>query len=176
MGRKTHPRYGSEATPSSLVASSGQSNGALFYDTVTQARAVVRGDDFLVLGDDDNVKRMGETLRSRYDCKSGGVLGPEPEDDTGVTYLTRVIRCVRGSNPKVEIEHDMRYVDWWVRDLGLDGIKVGALDCPSVKVGMQEAQRRTDGTALVPAGCTGYRSGVMRIAYLSLGRPERPWQ
>eukprot|EP00971_Amphidinium_carterae_P141680 2806772-Amphidinium_carterae.3 len=77
----------------------GQSNGALFYDTVTQSRAVAHGDGFLLLGDDDDVKRMDETLRSRYDCKSGGVLGPDPEDDTEVTYLNMVIRYVRGSHP-----------------------------------------------------------------------------
>eukprot|EP00971_Amphidinium_carterae_P114845 2274653-Amphidinium_carterae.2 len=40
----------------------------------------------------DDVKRMDETLRFRYDCKSGGVLGPDPEDDTEATYLNRVIR------------------------------------------------------------------------------------
>eukprot|EP00971_Amphidinium_carterae_P148436 2942782-Amphidinium_carterae.1 len=77
---------------------------------------------------------MDETLRSRYDCKSGGVLGPDSEDDTEVTYLNKVIRYVSGS-------------------------------------GMQEVQRRTDEPALEPADCTRYRSGVMRIAYLSLDRP-----
>eukprot|EP00971_Amphidinium_carterae_P225701 4476309-Amphidinium_carterae.3 len=41
----------------------GQSNGALFYDTVTQAKTVVHGDDFLLLGDKDDVKKMDETHR-----------------------------------------------------------------------------------------------------------------
>eukprot|EP00971_Amphidinium_carterae_P207321 4113361-Amphidinium_carterae.2 len=62
----------------------GASNGALFYDTVSQARAVVHGDDFLLLGDDDDVRAMDEILKSRYDCKSGGVLGPDPQDDSEV--------------------------------------------------------------------------------------------
>eukprot|EP00971_Amphidinium_carterae_P349060 6490826-Amphidinium_carterae.1 len=78
----------------------GDSYGALFYETTTQARAVVHGDDFLLRGNNDDVKRMDETLRSRYDCKSGGVLGPDPEDDTEVTYLNRAIRYVRGSHPR----------------------------------------------------------------------------
>eukprot|EP00971_Amphidinium_carterae_P055001 1083821-Amphidinium_carterae.1 len=69
---------------------------------------------------------MDGTLRSRYDCKSGDVLGPDPEDDTEVT-----IRYVRGSHPRVEIEHDVRHLDYLMRDLGLDGMKVKALDCPS---------------------------------------------
>eukprot|EP00971_Amphidinium_carterae_P040196 788901-Amphidinium_carterae.1 len=60
---------------------------------------------------------MDETLRSRYDCKSGGVLGPDPEDDVEVTYLNRVLRYVRGSNPRIEIEHDMRHLDYLMRDL-----------------------------------------------------------
>eukprot|EP00971_Amphidinium_carterae_P087646 1734112-Amphidinium_carterae.1 len=59
----------------------GTSNGALFHDTSTGANAVVREDDFLLLGNSDDVRRMDETLRSRYDCKSGGILGPDPEDD-----------------------------------------------------------------------------------------------
>eukprot|EP00971_Amphidinium_carterae_P228876 4540330-Amphidinium_carterae.1 len=66
----------------------------------------------------------------------------------------------------------MRHLDCLMRDLGLDWIKVKALDCPSVKVGMQEVQRRTEETALEPAECTRYRSGVMGIAYLSLDRPD----
>eukprot|EP00971_Amphidinium_carterae_P315407 6269293-Amphidinium_carterae.1 len=66
----------------------------------------------------------------------------------------------------------MRHVGYSMRDLGLDGIKVKALDCPSVKVGMQEVQRRTNESALEPAECTRYRSGAMRIAYLSLNRPD----
>eukprot|EP00971_Amphidinium_carterae_P290313 5764205-Amphidinium_carterae.1 len=36
---------------------------------------------------------------------------------------------------------------------------------------MQEVQKRTEEPALEPAACTNYRSGVMRIAYLSLDRP-----
>eukprot|EP00971_Amphidinium_carterae_P080440 1591745-Amphidinium_carterae.1 len=59
-----------------------------------------------------------ETLRSRNDCKSGGVFGPDPKEDTEVTYLNRMIRYVRGSNPRVEIEHGMRHIDNLMRDLG----------------------------------------------------------
>eukprot|EP00971_Amphidinium_carterae_P123339 2442206-Amphidinium_carterae.3 len=66
---------------------------------------------------------MDETLRSRFNCKSGGILGPDPEDDTEVTCLNRVIRYVRGTHPRVEIEHDMRHLDYLMPDLGLDGIK-----------------------------------------------------
>eukprot|EP00971_Amphidinium_carterae_P095644 1892411-Amphidinium_carterae.1 len=66
---------------------------------------------------------MDETLRSRYDCKSGGILGPDDGDDTEVTYLNRVIRYVRGSSPRIEIEHDMRHLDYLMRDLGLQGAK-----------------------------------------------------
>eukprot|EP00971_Amphidinium_carterae_P294378 5844953-Amphidinium_carterae.1 len=32
---------------------------------------------------------MDVTLKSRYDCKSGGVLGPDDIDDSEVTYLNR---------------------------------------------------------------------------------------
>eukprot|EP00971_Amphidinium_carterae_P218185 4331083-Amphidinium_carterae.2 len=115
---------------------------------------------------------MDELLKSRYDFKSGGVLGLDPDDGSEVTYLNRVIRYVKRSNPRVEIEHDMRHLDYLMRDLGLDGIRVKTLDCPSVKFGMQEVQRRTDEKTLAPADCTWYRSGVMRVAYLSLDRPD----
>eukprot|EP00971_Amphidinium_carterae_P081882 1619789-Amphidinium_carterae.1 len=64
----------------------GDSNGALFYETNTHA-STSRGARRLLLGDEDDVRRMDETLKSRYDCKSGGVLGPEDGDDTEVTYL-----------------------------------------------------------------------------------------
>eukprot|EP00971_Amphidinium_carterae_P349192 6490890-Amphidinium_carterae.3 len=63
---------------------------------------------------------MDETLRSRYDCKSRGVLGPNPEDDTchrEVTYLNRVIRYVRGSHPRIEIERDVQHLDYLMHAL-----------------------------------------------------------
>eukprot|EP00971_Amphidinium_carterae_P154262 3059445-Amphidinium_carterae.2 len=71
---------------------------------------------------------MDETLKSRYDYKSGGVLGPDHDDDSEVTYLNRVIRYVKGSNPRVEIVHDMRHLDYLMRDLGLDGIRLQSED------------------------------------------------
>eukprot|EP00971_Amphidinium_carterae_P067955 1344795-Amphidinium_carterae.1 len=66
----------------------------------------------------------------------------------------------------------MRHLDYLMRDLGLSGTKVQTLDCPSVKSSMQEVQKRTEEPALEPAECAAYRSGVMRIAYLSLDRPD----
>eukprot|EP00971_Amphidinium_carterae_P270290 5362917-Amphidinium_carterae.1 len=37
---------------------------------------------------------------------------------------------------------------------------------------MQEVQKRREEPAVEPAECTNYRSGVMRMAYLSLDRPD----
>eukprot|EP00971_Amphidinium_carterae_P242417 4813550-Amphidinium_carterae.1 len=84
-----------------------------------------------MLGDDEDIQAMDGTLRSRYDCKSGGILGPDDSDQTEVTYLNWVIRYVRGSSPRIEIELDMRNLDYLMRDLGLQGAKVKTLDCPS---------------------------------------------
>eukprot|EP00971_Amphidinium_carterae_P228062 4523531-Amphidinium_carterae.2 len=115
---------------------------------------------------------MDEVLRSRYDCKSGGILGPGAEDDKEVIYLNRVFSYASGSSPQIEIDHDVRRKEHSMRDLGRAGAKVKALDCPSVKVGMQETQRRTTGASLEPAETTKHRSGVMRVAYLLLDRPD----
>eukprot|EP00971_Amphidinium_carterae_P269401 5344546-Amphidinium_carterae.1 len=59
--------------------------------------------------------------------------------------------------PQIVIEHNVRHIEHF----GLGGAKVKALDCPSVKVGMQEIQRRT--TRLEPAETTKDRSGVMSL-------------
>eukprot|EP00971_Amphidinium_carterae_P199491 3959076-Amphidinium_carterae.3 len=142
----------------------GDSNGALFYDTVSQARAVMQRDNLLLLGDEDDILKLDETLRSRSS------LSLRLQVRWEVTYLNRVIRYVKGPTPRLEIEHDMRHLDYLMRDLGLDGTKVQALDCPSVKVGMQEIQRWIEEQALEAADCTRYRSGVMRIAYKRVGR------
>eukprot|EP00971_Amphidinium_carterae_P039032 767280-Amphidinium_carterae.1 len=45
----------------------GDSNGALFYDTVIEAKADVHGDDFLMLADDEDIQAMDDVLKSRYD-------------------------------------------------------------------------------------------------------------
>eukprot|EP00971_Amphidinium_carterae_P247369 4912471-Amphidinium_carterae.2 len=127
-GRKTHPRYGNETTLSFWVASSGNK---VRLEPCSTRRSHKRESSarrrLPALGDED-VQQMDETLRSRQ---------------------------VRGSNPRVELEHDMRHIDYLMRDFGLDGIKFKkALDCPSVKVGMQDVQRKSDETALETAECT----------------------
>eukprot|EP00971_Amphidinium_carterae_P326695 6457643-Amphidinium_carterae.4 len=80
-----------------------QSNGALFYDTVTQARAVVHGDDFLLLGDEDDVKAMDETKVSRHMDNLMRALGARWDQSEGIGLP--ISRHARGAEKKQRDRH-----------------------------------------------------------------------
>ena len=52
----------------------------------------VHGDDFTTRGSKRRLDEFEQALRGRYELKSGGRLGPGPEDDKQGMVLNRVIR------------------------------------------------------------------------------------
>ena len=70
----------------------GISNGAIYANFEDGAISLVRGDDFLTLGDQISLDKFGDDLKERYIIKKTGNLGPEESDDAEAVYLNRVIR------------------------------------------------------------------------------------
>ena len=126
----------------------GRSNAATVYNPISGTRGLVHGDDFMVLGDEDALNELDVVLRSRYELKRLGTLGPEPKDDKEVTFLNRIIRYVEGSTPKVEWESDSRHVELIVRELGLEHAK--GVDTPAVRKKADEVYQNARLPALNP--------------------------
>ncbi|CAK0821586.1 unnamed protein product [Prorocentrum cordatum] len=137
-----------------------------------EARGLVRGDDFMVVGDDVTLADVNSRLASKYDMKCSGVLGPEEKDSEEVVFLNRVLRCVRGPGACIEIESDQRHVDTLLRDHGLEKDSAKGVDVPSSKKSVEDALKELELPVLGAAGVRAYRSGVMRVAYLAQDRPD----
>ena len=58
------------------------------------AQGLGHGDDFLLLGDDEDIAAMDELLKKKYEVTRTGVLGPEPGDDKVLNFLNRKLRYV----------------------------------------------------------------------------------
>ena len=53
---------------------------------------VVHGEDFTIEGEDGDLNWIQKELKSWFDIKVRGRLGPEPEDDKEITILGRIVR------------------------------------------------------------------------------------
>ena len=89
---------------------------------------VVHGDDFTLLGNDENLKWCQEEVMKRYDIKVCGRQGPGPDDDKSIRILRR---CVEWSRNCVAYEADPCHAEIAIRTLGLERAKTVAT--PGVK-------------------------------------------
>ena len=138
---------------------------------VRDIRTTVHGDNFAILGDDDALNYVEQLLRTKYELKRTGNLGPEPNDDKEVTILNRYIRYAGNSlHPEVHYEADPRHAELIVQALGLD--KSNTVATPSVKHTRQEVEKAALEPPLPASQATLYRSLVMRGAYLSQDRAD----
>ena len=147
----------------------GKSNIAIFYSGEHDARVLVHGDDFALLGDELAVAEFDKLLKSRYSVKKTGKLGFEDGDDEEVHFLNRILR-VDKQKRSMEIEADPRHAEMFVRQLGLDNAKI--VDVPESKPTKEELDEWTVSPLLIPSRATVYRSLVMRAAYMATDRAD----
>eukprot|EP00959_Pyramimonas_sp_CCMP1952_P322765 6753976-Pyramimonas_sp.AAC.1 len=92
------------------------SNPSLLFRESDEARGLVHGDDFMVVGDDIILADVNSRLASKHDMKCSGILGPEEKGSEEVVFLNRVLRYVRGPGACIENESDQRHVDTLLGD------------------------------------------------------------
>ena len=83
------------------------------------ARVLVHGDDFLCLADDEGQKKIEDILRSRYDYKIVGSIGPEAHDGTTLTVINRILTFDREKGVLL-YEADPRHAELIIRELQLE--------------------------------------------------------
>ena len=64
----------------------GAASPAVLFRESDGGRGLVHGDDFMVLGDQETLDDVNQTLSERYDMKCSGTLGPEDADDKEVVF------------------------------------------------------------------------------------------
>ena len=159
----------------------GRFSPCLAYHPTQKIILFYHGDDFVAGGDDEATKWFEKELGKHFIIKVRSVLGDEADDDHETTLLNRVIRWKRSAetndgNPALELEADSRHAEIVCHMMGLSredsdrrGSTAKTAPTPGVKrtrIEWEASKKLTDSMA------SRYRSICMRIAYLSLDRPD----
>jgi hypothetical protein len=112
----------------SIGCKKGQAAVTCFYNAETQIRCVVHGDDFTVLGFDDELDKIEEHFRGWYDVKVRGRVGADEGDLHEMTILNRKIRW---QGDVLEYEADPEHANVMKKVMGLEedskGVKVSCV-------------------------------------------------
>ena len=131
-------------------------------------RVLVHGDDFVVLADDAGQKYLEDTLRSKYDLRVDGSIGPG-ERHQQFAVLNRIV-TYNEQEGSVSYEADPRHVDQMVRDLEMENCKL--VKTPSEKMSATEANLKLTTPTITPDRVSFFRSLVMRASYVAQDRPD----
>ena len=143
---------------------------ALFIHEGEDLRFLVHGDDFFVaVGDEKALQFLEEKIKSRFEYRIDGKIGPEDGDGSSMCVLNRLISYDKKTG-MVRYEADPRHAEHIVKELGLEGCK--AVGTPSEKPKLSEVMMAEEELTLEPAEASRYRSITMRAAYLSLDRAD----
>ena len=105
----------------------GVANPCLFWNPDTDVSIMVHGDDFVAVGDPEELKKTQKVLNDKYQIKVE-TLGGACEDSKEIRILNKVIRYTEDG---IELEADPRHAELVVRQLGLEEAK--ASPTPGVK-------------------------------------------
>ena len=161
-----------QETYSQLVKEHGIEIGtawpAIFYDPESDARFMVHGDDFVILGDEQAQKRIEQILAKKFEFRVDGFIGPGCKSQV-MTVLKRILEY----NPEtgaITYEADPRHAQLVIKGLELDQSGVKSVATPSEK---QKSEEAFDEHPLLDGErASKYRSLTMRAAYLSLDRAD----
>ena len=137
-------------------------NASLYYNPVTDVKAMIHGDDFVAVGDREEIKIFRQQIANRFTVKDK-VVGLKTED--GEIAETRVLnRIVRVTPLGWEYEADQRHADLIISELGLSttkSTKTPGEDEPAWK--MEDGEMPLDRSLT-----TKYRALAARANYLAL--------
>ena len=153
----------------------GVSNPCLFWHPQKEVTVMVHGDDFVAVGDDEELKETEKTLREKYKIKVEK-LGNGKQDAKEVRVLNKVIRY---TSEGLELEADPRHAEIVIRDLELDGRR--SCKTPGVKLeGMKTVKKddEPDGDdeeveeEMSAKDATKFRAVVARLNYMAADRAD----
>ena len=142
----------------------GKSAPTVFWNPRSDARLVVWGDDFTVLGRDGDLREFRDELSKKYSVKVRAVLGPEPGDDKETRILNR--KLTWGDSGLI-YEGDEQHVKTIIAGMGLQEESKGLSQAV-----YKEDDGEDESEELEPWAARRYRSLAAVVNYLSLDRPD----
>ena len=139
-------------------------NASLYYNPSTDVKAMVHGDDFVAVGDREEIRTFRQQIANRFTVKDK-IVGMKTAE--GEITETRVLnRIVRITPNGWEYEADQRHADLIISELGLSSAKstkTPGEEEPTWK--MQDGEEPLDRSLT-----TKYRALAARANYLALDR------
>ena len=88
----------------------------MYYHPVREMRCLVHGDDFVCVGESEDLKWLEERLKERFEIKSK-MMGLRDGESREERIFNRVIRA---SESGCEHDADQRHADLIIRETGAD--------------------------------------------------------
>jgi hypothetical protein len=145
----------------------GLASPVIFHHPGRDMSCVVHGDDFTIEGEDGDLNWIQKELKSWFDIKVRGRLGPEPEDDKEITILGRIVRWRSwGITYEADPKHRRLIIEYF------------GLDEKSRKLTTNGSKERDDDdeddeeVELSPMEKTSFRAVAARLNFLAADCPD----
>ena len=136
----------------------------MFWHKEEEIRCVVHGDDFTVLGWENQLDCFWAKIKEKFQSKHRGRLGPGPSDLKTIRILNRIVEW---REEGIVYEADQRHVEICLKEMGLDeSSREVTTPCDkslddvknsnALKSGEEEDEK------LEPSGATKYRAMTAR--------------
>ena len=142
----------------------GAASPCVFYMKGRNLRVVVHGDDFTVLGYEEDLDWFRRAISEEYEVKFRGRIGPGATDDKAIRILNRVVEW---TTEGIMYEADQRHAEIIVAKMGLEGGAKGV-----VTPGLKREVEPGDDEELNKQEATNYRGLVARGNYLTQDRSD----
>ena len=141
-------------------------NPCMYQHPSKQIRCLVHGDDFVSVGDPENLKWMKDKLNARFEIKTTTVGSNEKNGEAKeARILNRVIRV---TDQGWEYEADQRHADLIIQETG--AASMGRFRTQEGKRGPW--RKKAASKELVGAEATRFRAVAARANYLPADRPD----
>ena len=129
----------------------------------------------MVVGEHADLKWLDGVLNEKYTARWETLMGDEESDQKETFFVNRLIRLIPNgadsNGRRLEIEADARHADILIKSFGFDD-KTKGVDVPEDKMTPNDLVEREMQPALGAEQASQFRSMVMRMAYLSVDRPD----
>lgn len=147
----------------------GKASPCCFHRAKDGVSVVVHGGDFVFEGPSSSFPMIAEALKKYWIIKIRATLGPDKKDDKDVSILNRIVRW---DTDGVEYEVDPRHVEKLLLDVKMENCR--GLPPLGVEPSSEDAEKLE--APLTGDVVTLYWSGVARCNYLSVDRPDIPFE
>ena len=130
--------YGHMEFANDIGFTSGIASPCVFKHKTRRLWLTVHGDDFTLLGSDEDLDWFEDEIKKKFEVKVRGRLGPGPNDVKSIRILTRIVEWTRNG---LWYEADQRHAEIFVKDLDLSNHKVRC-EVPGEKKNLTKGRMR----------------------------------